>query len=327
MSKLHKTLATILVALSLLGIFSTFTNNQKDSTLPLIAIANYGPHSSLQETIDGLKAKLAQLGYIEDKTIRYEIADVNFETSLIIQMLNKLKSSKPRIIVAISTPIAQAVKNIIKDIPVVYADVTDPVEAGLVSDDPNSNITGASDKQDLSLMLKLAKQLLPSAKKVGILYSTGEANDLSLVNMLIATGKELGLEVVSVPVEHTRDVVTRMKLFKDNVDFIYTGSSGAIQASLPAIASAAYSMQLPLFNFNGEEVISHTALASYGVSHKQVGANAAIIIDKLLNGEKTSNIKPIYPKEVDHKAFISRKRADKIGLKIPATLPNVTIVD
>ena len=327
MSKSHKILATILVALSLLVLLSTFTNTQKDSTIPLIAIANYGPHSSLQETIDGIKVKLTKLGYVENKTIRYEITDVNFETSLIIQMLNKLKSGKPHIIVALSTPIAQAAKNIITDIPVVYADVTDPVEAGLVSDDPNSNITGASDKQDLSLMLKLAKQLFPSAKKVGVLYSTGEANDLSLVNMLISTVKELGLEVVSVPIEHTRDVVTRMKLFKDNVDFIYTGSSGAIQASLPAISSAAQAMQLPLFNFNGEEVISHIALASYGVSHKQVGANAAIIIDKLLNGEKIGNIKPVYPKEEDHKAFISRKKAGQIGLKIPTDLPNVTIVE
>ena len=326
MSKPHKILATILVALSLL-LLSTFTNTQKDSSLPLIAIANYGPHSSLQETIEGLKAKLTQLGYVEDKTIRYEITDVNFETSLVIQMLNKLKSNKPHIIVAISTPVAQAAKNTITDIPVVYADVTDPVEAGLVSNDPNSNITGTSDKQDLSLMFKLAKQLLPSAKKVGVLYSTGEANDLSLVNMLVATSKELGLEVVAIPVEHTRDVVTRMKLFKDKVDFIYTGSSGAIQASLPAISSAAQAMQLPLFNFNGEEVISHIALASYGVSHKQVGANAANIIDKLLKGEKIGNIKPVYPTEEDHKAFISRKKADQLGLKIPTDRTNVIIVD
>ena len=326
MSKSHKILATILVALSLI-LLSTFTNTQKDPSIPLIAIANYGPHSSLQETIDGLKAKLTQLGYVEDKTIRYEITDVNFETSLVIQMLNKLKSNKPHIIVAISTPVAQAAKNTITDIPVVYADVTDPVEAGLVSNDPNSNITGTSDKQDLSLMFKLAKQLLPSAKKVGVLYSTGEANDLSLVNMLVATSKELGLEVVAIPVEHTRDVVTRMKLFKDKVDFIYTGSSGAIQASLPAISSAAQAMQLPLFNFNGEEVISHIALASYGVSHKQVGANAANIIDKLLKGEKIGNIKPVYPTEEDHKAFISRKKADQLGLKIPTDLTNVTIAD
>ncbi len=59
--------------------FFVFTNNSsRKDNLPLIAIANYGPHSSLIETIDGLKKKLADLGYIEDKTVRYEISDVNF---------------------------------------------------------------------------------------------------------------------------------------------------------------------------------------------------------------------------------------------------------
>jgi len=59
----------------------------------------------------------------------------------------------------------------------------------------------------------------------------------------------------------------------------------------------------------------------------KVGANAAIIIDKLLKGEKIGNIKPVYPTEEDHKAFISRKKADQLGLKIPTDLTNVTIVD
>ncbi|MEM6339034.1 MAG: ABC transporter substrate binding protein [Pseudomonadota bacterium] len=129
--------------------------------IPLIAIANYGPHSSLQETIDGIKSELSKLGYIENKNIRYEISDVNFETSLIIQMLRKLKASNPKLLVAISTPIAQATKNMIKDIPLVYADVTDPFEAGLYNPNESTNITGASDKQDLKLMLKFATELLP----------------------------------------------------------------------------------------------------------------------------------------------------------------------
>ena len=88
-----------------------------------------------------------------------------------------------------------------------------------------------------------------------------------------------------------------------------------------------YFAALPLFNFNGEEVITHTALASYGVSHKQVGANAAIIIDKLLNGEKAGNIKPTYPTEEDHKAFISKRRSNQMGLKIPTDMQNITIVE
>jgi ABC-type uncharacterized transport system substrate-binding protein len=145
--------------------------------------------------------------------------------------------------------------------------------------------------------------------------------------MLKEAARLYNMKVVAVSVEHTRDVVTRLKLFKDNVDFIYTGSSGAIQASLPAIVSTAESMKLPVFNFNGEEVIAHNALASYGVSHQQVGANAAIIVDKILRGIKPGNIEPVYPARDDHEAYISRKRADKISLKIPDTLQDIVIVE
>ncbi len=325
MSKSYKFYATSVGLIIVIYLF-LFQPQEKKSSIPLIAIANYGPHSSLHQTIDGLKSELSRLGYVEKKTINYEIADVNFETSLIIQMLSKLKSSKPDIIVTLSTPIAQSAKNTIKDIPVVYANVTDPIDAGLVSNNPKSNVTGASDKQDLSLMLKFVKELLPDAKRVGVLYSTSEVNDLSLVNMLKASAKSVGIEVVAVPVEHTREVVSRMKLFKNKVDFIYTGSSGAIQASLPAIVSNAEAMKFPLFNFNGEEVITHNALASYGVSDKQIGANAAQIIHKILQKVEPGSIKPFYPKKSDHVGFISKKRAAKINLPIPDNLSQVTIV-
>lgn len=309
--------------------FFIFTNNtSKKDDLPLIAIANYGPHSSLIETIAGLKKKLADLGYIEDKTVRYEISDVNFETSMILQMFSKLKSHRPKIIVVLSTPIAQAAKNTIKDIPIVYADVTDPAAAGLISNDIHNNITGASDKQDVSLVLKLAKDLIPNAKKLGVLYSIGEANDAALVKMLEQSAKTLGLEVISVPVEHSRDASTRMMAFKGNVDFIYTGSSGGIQAALPAIAAAADAMSIPLFNFNADEVKSNLALASFGVSHRQVGSNAAILVDKILKGENPGSIAVMHPKISDHSAYINLKKAHKLGIIIPKNLPqNPNVVE
>lgn len=326
MNKTLRIFAAI-AAISLIILAANFNSTNTNKNIPLIAIANYGPHSSLQETIDGIKSELSRLGYIENENIRYEISDVNFETSLIIQMLSKLTASKPKLVVAISTPIAQAAKNMIKDIPVVYADVTDPIEAGLYNPDENTNITGASDKQDLKLMLKFAKELLPEAKKVGILYSTGEANDLSLLNMLREDAKKFNIEVIAVPIEHTRDVISRMRAFKNNVDFIYTGSSGGIQASLPAIVNTAEAMKLPLFNFNDKEVISHNALASFGVTHTQVGTNTARIIHKIFNGEKPSEIEPVYPNIDDHSGFISAIRAKKIGLSIPKSLTNITIVE
>lgn len=325
MSTTKKFLVAFAAIFSLVLFFSP--SKQNNSSIPLIAIANYGPHSSLQETIDGITTKLEELGYKEGSNIRYEITDVNFDTSLIIQMLTKLKSSKPNIVVAISTPVAQAAKNLIKDIPVVFADVTDPQNAGLISTEQKDNITGASDRQDLSIMIDFALKLIPHAKTIGTLYSSAEANDFAMVEMLKGAANNAGLQLIAIPIEHSRDAATRMKSFKNSVDFIYTGSSGVVQSALPSIVSSAESMNLPHFNFDNQEVKDHNALASFGVSHFQVGASAAQIIHKILQGIKPSNIAPTYPQPSDYAGFISKKRADKIGLHIPNDLTNITIVE
>jgi putative ABC transport system substrate-binding protein len=97
---------------------------------------------------------------------------VNFEPTLIQQMLAELKSKQPTVLVVISTPVAQAAKKI-KAIPVVFSDVTDPLEADVLKEESKSfaNVTGASDRQDLYNFLKFAKILLPQAKRIGVLYA------------------------------------------------------------------------------------------------------------------------------------------------------------
>lgn len=327
MLKLSRSFLVPLIFAVFIIIISLFSG-PRTKNIPLVAIANYGPHASLEETINGIKHKLMELGYEENTNIRFEVSNVNFDTSLIMQMLSKLQASNPDLIVTLSTPVAQSAKNIIKDIPIVFTDVTDPKEAGLiVENDTETNITGASDKQDVSLVLDFAKALLPNATRLGVLYSTGEANDLAMVKMLQLAASSRGIFVLAVPLEHTRDAVSRMQLFKNNVDFIYTGSSGAIQAALPAIVTTAEEMTLPVINFDSSDVKNHAVLASFGISHAQVGANAAIIIDKILKGEKPANIPVIFPEATDHLAYISKKRAEKIGFQIPDNLPDVKIVE
>ena len=140
------------------GLFFIFSR-QKPSG-PVIGIANFGPHSSLQDTIDGFKEEMGNIGY-RDK-IGFEILDTNFDASLIGQMLSKLKSSSPKVIVILTTPVAQMAQNTIKNIPLVFSCITDPVSAGIVG-------TGVSDKPDLGALLDFAKKIIPSVKTVGIL--------------------------------------------------------------------------------------------------------------------------------------------------------------
>ena len=77
-----------IVLFIILIIAFVFYNNKTNNTLPVLAIANYGPHASLDAAIAGFKAQMHTEGFIENQTISYEIADVGFDPSLISQMLN-----------------------------------------------------------------------------------------------------------------------------------------------------------------------------------------------------------------------------------------------
>lgn len=304
----------------------TIYNNKTHSTLPVVAIANYGPHASLDAAIAGFKEQMRAEGFTENQNIRYETADVGFDPSLIQQMLISLKAKNPKAMLVMTTPVAQAAKGKIHDIPLIYTVITDPVEAGLIKEKykADANITGSSDMQDLRAFLEFAKAILPEAKRVGLLYATSEANDIALVNMMKASAAELDISVIEIPVEQARDVQIRMQEFKNKVDFIYVGTSGPIQPTLPVISAEARKMHIPVFNVEAQAVRDGLALASFGVDYTTVGRNAAKLTADVLRGQKISELTPLYPALRDHNGLINKKLATELGITIPS---NIAIVE
>jgi putative ABC transport system substrate-binding protein len=316
-----------LLFIILLFVTAIIFYKEKNSNLPIVAIANYGPHSSLEDSIKGIKEELASQGFIENKNIQYDISDVGFDSALIPQMVTKLYSSNPTIMVAMTTPVAQFAKHNIKNIPLIFNVVTDPVEAGLLKNAHSSedNMTCTSDMQNLDLLLDFAKKLIPQATRVGLLYSTAEANDSALMRMLEEAAKKVNIQLVAIPIDQPRDIPIRIQGFKDKVDFIYVGTSGPIQPALPMITAMADKMNIPIFNVNEEAVQKNQVLASFGVSYLQIGKNTGSMIANLLRGGKIAE--PIYPMAKEHQGFISKKKAEYFGIKIPSDLTNVTILE
>ncbi|MDF1684155.1 MAG: ABC transporter substrate-binding protein [Legionellaceae bacterium] len=312
------TLMMLMLSILMVSLMMLFPRENK-TNLPLVAIANYGPHSSLEASIQGIKDELSNQGYIEHKTIRYEVTDVGFEPSLIPQMIMNLKSHHPSVFVVTTTPVAQYAKGTVKDIPLVYNVITDPVAAGLLNatNASQDNMTGSSDKQDMRLLFDFAKRILPHASNVGVLYSTAEANDMALVAMMKQAAKNSHMHVLAMPIDQARDISVSMQKFKHHVDFIYVGASGAIQPALPVIAAESKKMGIPVFNLNEEAVRLGLVLASFGVDYHRVGMNTGKLVARGLRGESVTNIQPVYPTIDDHHGFVSQKNAVSLGLILP----------
>ncbi|MDR1031624.1 MAG: ABC transporter substrate-binding protein [Holosporales bacterium] len=316
----------ILIVVAAVVVFAAvFWSAKSKDDLPIVAIVNYGPLKDLEISIQGIKDELASNGFIDGKTIKIEIADIAFDHSLIPQTVLNLRNHNPKVMVVISTPIAQFAKGKIRDIPLVFHAITDPVAAGLLKDKLRSedNITGSSDRQDLHLLLTLAKQIFPQAKTIGLLCLTSDSNDTALLAMMKKAAQAFGLSVLAIPVDQVRDIPVRIQKFSGAVDFIYVGASG-LHAAMPTIAAEAQKMNIPVFDSEDQSVRSGLALASFGVNYESVGRNAGQLVAKLLKGASVQSLPPVFPKTEDHKCFVNKKLAERFGIQVPE---NATVVE
>lgn len=308
--------------------FALFSIRDENDGVPVVAIANYGPHASLEDSIKGFKTRMVDLGYVENKDVRYILVDVGFDTSLIPQTISRLKMVKPKVMLTMATPIAQYAKGSVKDIPLVYSVVTEPFEAGLLESEYKSatNMTGSSDRQDMAAFLEFAKSIFPDAKSVGLLYSNAENNDHALLCMLKDSAVREGLEVVAVAVNQSRDIPAAMQNFKGKVDFIYVGSSGVVQPALPMISAEAKRYRIPVFNFDSKGVYDGMALASFGVDYEKVGANAANLVSEILKGKTVESLIPQYPCREDHLGVVDQNALMELGISPDLSLPNTKYI-
>ena len=122
-------------------------------------------------------------------TVLFDNAQADTATASMIS--DNYVSQKVDLICAIATPSAMSAYNscLDSDIPVIYTAVSDPVSAGIAKEDktPEGNITGTADTLPVEAQLKMIREVLPDATKIGILYTTSEANSLSTIE----TYKEL----------------------------------------------------------------------------------------------------------------------------------------
>lgn len=163
-----------------------------------VAVTAIVEHPALDAVRDGVQAALKEAGYEAGKNLKWQYQSAQGNTGTAAQIARKFVGDKPDAIVAIATPSAQAVVAATKTVPVVFSAVTDPVAAKLVpSWEPSkNNVTGVSDLLALDKQMELVKQVVPNAKRVGMVYNPGEANSAVVVKELKTLLPKLGMTLV-----------------------------------------------------------------------------------------------------------------------------------
>jgi putative tryptophan/tyrosine transport system substrate-binding protein len=288
-----------------------------------VAIANFGPHGSLEQVIAGFKSALADKGYVEGKTVSYDYSHCNFDSALIPQVLAKLEAAKPDLMLTVTTPMTQAAVRLVRDqsIPIVFAPVTDPVAAGLVPEwgRGSNRFVGASNLQSMEAVVGFARKLLGPVRSFGMLYNPGDANDVTGKAVAEAAAKTMGLDFRAVSVESVNDIGLRATALA-GVDFIYAIPSSLLMPALPAIASAADRINVPVISSSPQGAQEHVVLAAMSVSWTKVGYNAGLLAAQILAGAKPADLANYRPTAEDHAPVISARRLKQAGKTLPAEL-------
>ena len=269
--------------------------------------------------IDAFVKELAKIGYVEGNNIFFMIRFADGNPDRLPTLAADLVAKNVDVVLATNTLATRAANRAIKNIPIVFAVVGDPVGFGLVASlaKPGGNITGLSTvATELSAKrLQLLKEILPKIARVAII--AGDAQTAQIAEAERAA-KALGMQTLAVQLERRQDVKqlgARLKEWRaDSLDFLEGGTNFYHRKLLIEFAAT---MHLPAIAAT-KEYAEDGALISYGANIESNYLRAATYVDKILKGAKPGDLPVEQPTQFE--MVINMKTAKALGVKIPSSI-------
>ncbi|END2486883.1 TPA: ABC transporter substrate-binding protein [Vibrio vulnificus] len=284
-----------------------------------VAVSQIVEHPALDATrqglLDGLKAK----GYVEGKNLEFDYKTAQGNPAIAVQIARQYVGESPDVLVGIATPTAQALVSATRSIPVVFTAVTDPVGAKLVKsmEQPGKNVTGLSDLSPVSQHVDLIKELLPNAKAIGVVYNPGEANAVTLVELLKKSAAEKGLKVVESTALKSADVQSATQAIAAKSDVIYAPTDNTVASAIEGMIVAANQAKKPVFG-GATSYVEKGAIAGLGFDYYQVGVQTADYVVAILEGQEPGKLDVKVATGSD--LVVNQGTAEKLGITIPASV-------
>lgn len=283
-----------------------------------IGISQFAEHPSLDNCREGFLAGLAEEGIVEGENLTVEYSNAQADTANTGTIASSFISQDVDMISAIATPSAAAAYNAAKDtdIPVVYTAINDPVGAGLATEDGKGtgNVTGSSDILPVEEQLKMIREILPDAKKIGIIYTTSEANSISTIETYKELAGNYGFEIVDTGINVIADVDLAASNLVEKVDCICNLTDNTVVQALQTVLDKANAKKIPVFGSEVEQV-KNGCLASMGIDYYELGRQTGIMAAKILKGEATAQETPFITAE-KAELYVNTAVAAKIGLTL-----------
>ncbi|HAS5236439.1 TPA: ABC transporter substrate-binding protein [Vibrio cholerae] len=281
-----------------------------------VAVSQIVEHPALDATrqglLDGLKAK----GYEEGKNLEFDYKTAQGNPAIAVQIARQFVGENPDVLVGIATPTAQALVSATKTIPIVFTAVTDPVGAKLVKqlEQPGKNVTGLSDLSPVEQHVELIKEILPNVKSIGVVYNPGEANAVSLMELLKLSAAKHGIKLVEATALKSADVQSATQAIAEKSDVIYALIDNTVASAIEGMIVAANQAKTPVFGA-ATSYVERGAIASLGFDYYQIGVQTADYVAAILEGKEPGSLDVQVAKGSD--LVFNKTAAEQLGITIP----------
>lgn len=293
-----------------------------------IGILQFVTHEALDLAREGFVDALEEAGFVDGENITITVLNPQTDASTMQTQASVLVRDSD-LILAIATPAAVAVVNEArgqgKTTPILFTAVTDPVAAELIEsmEEPGGHVTGTSDMNPVAEQIELVTELLPTATKVGILYTASETNSQIQAELArtsaIAQGLTPTVRTITTLSDLTQVVTTLIT--SDEVDAIYVPTDNLLASSMGALEELIKtyaSFQVPIICGETSQVRNGGSI-TYGLSYYNLGADTAAMAVLILNGTAPSAI-PCTTVQTVELVINKAQLEDDLGIVIPATL-------
>ena len=281
-----------------------------------VGICQLVQHPALDAATQGFKDALVK-GLGSDVVIDEQNA--SGEATNCSTIINGFVAKNVDLILANATAPLQAAASATSTIPVLGTSITDYASALEIdgwTGTVGTNVSGTSDLAPLSEQAAMIKELFPTAKKVGLLYCSAEANSVYQVEEMEKYLAALGITTVRFSFTDTNDVASVAQKAADSSDVIYIPTDNTAASNTEAIANVVIPAKTPVVA--GEEgICSGCGVATLCISYYDIGyATGEMAVQILRDGADVSKMPVQYAPQVTKK--YNAEICDKLGIAAPA---------
>jgi putative ABC transport system substrate-binding protein len=317
---MSKILYPLLILLLLISVSNSIAQEKKSKKLIKIGVIQTVSRPDLDADAKGFEKALAEAGFKEGVQITYVRKNSQGKVADAQAIAQKFVDEEVDLIHSIAILTSQVVVKRIKNIPIIFSSVSNPVNAGLVpktsppGTKTGTNVTGVSDYWPIHLQFEMSTKFVPKAKKWGTIYNVRDANSLAHIKEMRKSAKKLGVELIEAKISIRGEVMQAAQSLSGKAQAIHLTHDHTVASAFGVVVKVCNEKKVPLFTGDIYSV-PRGAIAAYGLDYFLVGYSAGKKAVQILRGEKPGNI-PWGPAE-ECLLVINERAARAQGVIIP----------